>query len=377
MTRRVVSSAKVRVLDTQTGDRSEIDYYVDLPVNDTTGRIRSCGDGTWCCEPELEVGTCDCGPAADGTFSLPDGTAQTVIGIDGPARTNTNVIPLVSPSNTPPESFPMPLSTIEESVAVTSSHSASASLPTLSSATFPSRVSLSIADISSTIYVNSLISSHAEVTLFSTSNSATSTSIAAFPTTSANPSHGSPSHTVIITASVLCGLGAGIIGTVVLLFCVRRFRCHCCCARRKPSQLSDRSSQELHDYSVPESAPAAAAVASSNNSGIADYRSQFPPSRIAGAGTVRRDQNGNIAPDHDCGNDRRQRQPQLRYPPPDSPYRSPPPHSHNEAPILGPPPPLSNSSREWNFSPPPSYSSDPPALSSSRPRGRGHRARRR
>jgi hypothetical protein len=70
--------------------------YVDSPSDDN---LQDCGNGSWCCGASLADGSCNC-QTGDGTFSIPAGSAQTIIGVSGLHSTATAVSMPSSTANT-------------------------------------------------------------------------------------------------------------------------------------------------------------------------------------------------------------------------------------------------------------------------------------
>lgn len=60
----------------------------DNPILQNNGSLEYCGNGNWCCGPAAEDGSCDC-QSKQGTFEIPDGIAQTIIGVTGMKSTST------------------------------------------------------------------------------------------------------------------------------------------------------------------------------------------------------------------------------------------------------------------------------------------------
>ena len=86
--------------------------YVDEPVNENNGSLTACGDGRWCCQPEVADGLCDC-DSGRGTFSIKNGRAQTIIGVEGLSFTSTGS--LVTHAAPPSTSSSSPSSAVHSS----------------------------------------------------------------------------------------------------------------------------------------------------------------------------------------------------------------------------------------------------------------------
>ncbi|MCJ1358323.1 MAG: hypothetical protein MMC33_008322 [Icmadophila ericetorum] len=71
------------------------------PLYENNGSLVSCGNGSWCCQPESVSGTCNCS-TGQGTFSVGEGIAQTTIELGGATSTVTvTEIVLPAPPSTP------------------------------------------------------------------------------------------------------------------------------------------------------------------------------------------------------------------------------------------------------------------------------------
>jgi hypothetical protein len=57
-------------------------------VNDNSGALVSCGNEAWCCQPDYQKGICDC-HGGHGTFSLSEGHAVTIVGVNNLVHTAT------------------------------------------------------------------------------------------------------------------------------------------------------------------------------------------------------------------------------------------------------------------------------------------------
>jgi len=71
----------------QLAETSALVRYCD-PVNDNSGALVSCGQNKWCCEPDYSNGHCNC-QNGDGTFSVSNGHALTIIGVNNLIHTAT------------------------------------------------------------------------------------------------------------------------------------------------------------------------------------------------------------------------------------------------------------------------------------------------
>ena len=209
----------------------------------------SCGNQNWCCQPGAAAGTCNCA-SGDGTFSLQDGLAQTIIGIQGLVNTNTDVIPISSAS--------IPLTMASSSAITTSSTPSqtganqdepttrsSPGYRTSASASAASRTTSSSSSSSSLSSQSSLTMTLQPTTITVTPTLGNSTaSGSSSPTTSAGSSHG-----VTDSTAFKAGVAGGIIAAVVVVgflffLCLRK-------CRRHPDPPSPASAGQ-HDPSVAE-----------------------------------------------------------------------------------------------------------------------------
>ncbi|KAF2489175.1 hypothetical protein BU16DRAFT_586311 [Lophium mytilinum] len=144
--------------------------------NGDDGSITSCGNQQYCCQSDVNDGSCDC-DTGKGIFSLADGVAQTIIGVSGLEATT---VPPVSRASSRPTA-----STTATSVTATSS---AKSATTLASSTQRS-------------------SSRASSTATATESSPSQTSSAATP---------SLVHTTRFKVGLGVGLGVGIFALILL-----------------------------------------------------------------------------------------------------------------------------------------------------------------
>lgn len=77
--------------------RNVADEWLDDPVSQNNGSLVYCGGNSWCCGPAAADGTCDC-QSGKGTFTVPDGQAQTIISYSGLESTSTSFQPVSTPS---------------------------------------------------------------------------------------------------------------------------------------------------------------------------------------------------------------------------------------------------------------------------------------
>ena len=290
----------------------------DDPVNDNDGSVISCGNQNWCCQPGAAAGTCNCA-SGDGTFSLQDGLAQTIIGIQGLGNTNTDVIP-ISSASTPPttasssamttsstpsqsgatEAEPTTSSSLGYGTSLSASAASKTSSPSSSSSS-PSGQSILTVTIQPTI-----------ITMMPTSGIST-TSGSNSPTASAVSSIGVPHSTAF-----KIGLSVGLITFAVAVVCLCIFLC-----LRRQRRRARRG--DFIGRNVP-SPPSAAQHGSSDTGDTAqdfEYRTLWPP--LNGAPESLANRSGYelhpLVPDHD--RDRRI-QPPLSGPPAADPYAVPP-----------------------------------------------------
>ncbi|CZR53886.1 uncharacterized protein PAC_03768 [Phialocephala subalpina] len=69
-------------------------FCLDDPVSPPSannGSLEDCGNGNWCCAPAVADGSCNCS-SGKGTFSIPQGKAQTIIGVSGLQSTSTGFV---------------------------------------------------------------------------------------------------------------------------------------------------------------------------------------------------------------------------------------------------------------------------------------------
>ncbi|KAE8449200.1 hypothetical protein EG329_008367 [Mollisiaceae sp. DMI_Dod_QoI] len=69
------------------------------PPSANNGSLVSCENGNWCCAPSVADGSCDCS-SGNGTFSIPEGVAQTIISVSGLQSTSTGFITSTSATTT-------------------------------------------------------------------------------------------------------------------------------------------------------------------------------------------------------------------------------------------------------------------------------------
>ncbi|KAF8864376.1 hypothetical protein BDZ45DRAFT_737382 [Acephala macrosclerotiorum] len=69
------------------------------PPSANNGSLEDCGNGNWCCAPAAADGSCNCS-SGNGTFSIPQGKAQTIIGVSGLQSTSTGFVTSTSASGT-------------------------------------------------------------------------------------------------------------------------------------------------------------------------------------------------------------------------------------------------------------------------------------
>ncbi|KUJ08554.1 uncharacterized protein LY89DRAFT_690989 [Mollisia scopiformis] len=60
------------------------------PSSANNGSMVDCGGGNWCCASQAADGSCDCS-TGNGTFTIPQGVAQTIISVSSLQSTNTAV----------------------------------------------------------------------------------------------------------------------------------------------------------------------------------------------------------------------------------------------------------------------------------------------
>ena len=273
----------------------------------------SCGNQNWCCQPRVVAGTCNCA-SGDGTFTLQDGSAQTIIGIEGLENTSTDVIP-ISSALLPPTTASYPAMTTSSTPSQTditqdkpttsispgyiTSSSPSAASPT-TSASSPSHSSQSIL----TMTVQPTI-----ITTLPPSGVSTSSS----PTVSAISS-GGKTHSTPFIAGVAAGsaiAGAAVTGGLYWLYLRRRRR------------QARRGDFIHHNLSNPAGAGQSDPLVTENTDQDIEYQTRWPLQRSAPELLANR--SGHelhaLVPDHDTD---RPTQPNLHGPPALDPYAVPP-----------------------------------------------------
>lgn len=274
----------------------------------------SCGNQNWCCQPGVAAGTCNCA-SGDGTFNLQDGSAQTIIGIEGLENTSTDVIP-ISSASLPPTIASYPAITTSSTINQTdvtqdkpttsispgyiTSSSSSAASPTTSSYS-PSHSSQSIL----TMTLQPTI-----ITMLPPSGVSTSTS----PTVSATSS-GGKTHSTAFVAGVAAGsaIAVAAVAGVIFWFWARR--------RKRRARRGDFIQRNT---SSPAGAGQSDPLVPENTEQDFEYRTRWPEQRSAPESLANR--SGHelhpLVPDHDTD---RPTQPNLYGPPASDPYAVPPP----------------------------------------------------
>ena len=305
---------------------SMLTMNVDDPVNENDGSLRSCGDGRWCCEPSAIAGTCDC-ETGDGTFSLRNGTAQTIIGIEGLEYTSTEVIPTAT-SSALSKSATAAASTT--TVAAASSVSAVPSAPLSSTAT--SRATLTSSAI---IPATALASRESRASTYMTTRLTTSSSTSTVnsslrsetPTGQASANKGGKLSTPSI--AIISAI-AGVVGTalagMILYFCRKRRAKR---RKREREQQANRNSRHSDsDIQLQPNAPAITPIT---------FPDPYDPTSTPFFGQRNADQrrtsrsgiNLTMRPDHDP---QRDSQPNLTRTPPMDPYNRPQSGSNTQMP---------------------------------------------
>jgi hypothetical protein len=74
------------------------DHCQDEPARHNNGLLVPCGDDSFCCGAEAEIGACDC-DSGRGTFNVGVGSLQTILGVTGTVYTQTPSITVSSLSS--------------------------------------------------------------------------------------------------------------------------------------------------------------------------------------------------------------------------------------------------------------------------------------
>ena len=281
----------------------------------------SCGSQNWCCQPGAAAGTCNCA-SGDGTFSLQDGLAQTIIGIQGLENTDTNVIP-ISSASTP--------STTASSPAITTSSTPSQTGATQAEPTTSSspgyRTSLSASMASRTTSSSSSSFSPSSQSIFTVTLQPTiitmmppsgisTASGSSLPTASAVSSIGVPhskTHSTAFIAGVSAGSAIFAAAVAVILFCLFLHK------RRRQARREDFIH---HNPPSPASAGQPDPFFTENTGQDIDYRTRWPLQRSPHESLTNR--SGHelhpLVPDHDPD---RPVQPNLYSPQALDPYAVP------------------------------------------------------
>lgn len=267
----------------------------------------SCGNQNWCCQPGVAAGTCNCA-SGDGTFSLQEGSAQTIIGIEGLESTSTDAIPISSAS--------LPSTTASNPAITASSISSKTDVtqdePTPSSASVASPTTSSSSASHSSQSILTMTLQPTIITMLPPSGVST-TSSSSSPTVSAVSSSGI-THSTAFIAGVAAGsaiVGAAVMGGFYWLYLRRRRRQ----ARRGDFIRHNPSSSAGAGQSDP-------LVTEITDQDI-DYRTRWPLQRSPPESNANR--SGHelhpLVPDHDTD---RPAQPNLHGPPASDPYAAPP-----------------------------------------------------
>ncbi|KAL9031604.1 MAG: hypothetical protein Q9196_000361 [Gyalolechia fulgens] len=245
--------------------------------------MRSCGNGLWCCGPDVARGTCNC-EENKGTFKIRDGKAQTIIGVQAFQRTATDAI-------------------ARPSAAALSSSPASKPEPTPSEA----QATSSAAGLSST----------ATSTINGPYSRASSTGPPLTAISTSTPARRSDNHVTVIAPVVsIVGFVVVSIGGLLVYFCCfkRRTRAH-------SSQADDTATSPMIG------SPDLANVAQPTEAPQPDpYHGRFPSQQELNSGSdvpARRSRmTVEIVPDHDPQTEGHQYQ-DLRHAPAYDPYAIP------------------------------------------------------
>lgn len=293
--------------------RTLAEGILDDPVNDNDGSVISCGNQNWCCQPGAAAGACNCA-SGDGTFSLQDGSAQTIIGIQGLENTGTDVIPISSAS--------LPLTT--------------ASYPAMTASSTPSQTDATQdgpTTSSSPGYSTSLSTSAAPRTTSKSSHSGSSQSILTMtlqptivtmmPPSGVSTASGSSSptasaissqHSSAFVAGVAAGSAIAAAAVVGIFFCLYLLK------RRRQARRGDFIH---HNPPGPADARQSDPLVTENTDQDIDYRTRWPLQRSPPESHANR--SGHelhpLVPDHDTD---QPAQPKLYGPPASDPYAVPP-----------------------------------------------------
>ena len=276
----------------------------------------SCGNQNWCCQPGAAAGTCNCA-SGDGTFSLQEGSAQTIIGIEGLESTSTDAIPISSaalPSTT--ASYPaMTTSFTPSKTDVTQDEPTTSISPghtTSSSASVASPTTSSFSASHSSQSILTMTLQPTIITMLPPSGVPT-TSGSSSPTVSA-VSSGGKTHSTAFIAGIAAGsaiAGAAVMVGLAWLYFRRRRRQ----ARRGDFIHQNPSSSAGAGQSAP--------LVTENTDQDIDYRTRWPLQRSPSESLANR--SGHelhpLVPDHDTD---RPAQPNLYNPPASDPYAIPP-----------------------------------------------------
>ena len=289
---------------------------LDDPVNDNDGSVISCGSQHWCCQPGAAAGTCNCA-SGDGTFSLQEGSAQTIIGIEGLESTSTDAIPISSasiPSITASYTATTASSTLSKTDVTqdepTTSISPGYITSSSASATSPATSSSSASHSSQSILTMTL--QPTIITMLPPSGVPT-TSGSSSPTASA-VSSGGKTHSTAFIAGVAAGsaiAGAAVMGGFYWLHLRRRRR------------QTRRGDFIHHNPSSPAGAGHSDPLVTENTNQDIDYRTRWPLQRSPPESLPNRSGHDlhPLVPDHDTD---RPAQPNLYGPLALDPYAVPP-----------------------------------------------------
>ena len=285
----------------------------DDPVSDNDGSVISCGNQNWCCQPGVAAGTCNCA-SGDGTFFLQDGTAQTIIGIEGLENTSTDVIPISSatlPSTTASYPATTPSSTPSQTDATQDKTTTSISpgYITSSSASAPSPTASSSSPSPSSQSILTMTLQPTIITMLPPSG---------VPTSSSLPVSGTSSGGKIRRDAMIAG---AVLGSVAVVGAVA-FGVFCCW--RSYRRRARRGDFIQHKPSSPAGAGPSDPMLTEHNNQDIEYRTRFPLQRSPPDSLANRsayELHPLVVPDHDTD---RPAQPNLYGPPASDPYAAPP-----------------------------------------------------
>lgn len=281
----------------------------DDPVSDNDGSVISCGNKNWCCQPGVAAGTCNCA-SGDGTFFLQDGTAQTIIGIEGLENTSTDVVP-ISLASVPAKTASYPAITHTPNQTDATQDKPTTSIGpgyiTSSSASGPSPIASSSSPSSSSQSILTTTLQPTIITMLPPSGVPTSSSPPASPTSS-----GGITRRNAIIAEVVLSLVI-VAAVAVGIFCCWRIH------RRR----ARRGDFIQHKPSSPAGAGQSDPMLTDHNNQDIEYRTRFPLQRNPPESLVNRsayELHQLVVPDHDTD---RPAQPNLYRPPALDPYAAP------------------------------------------------------